>query len=906
MNLKAAFFAIYIATFMISNVFAQETEQDTVSIKTLDSLSTDSTIVGPIINYKEPNKFIINSFDIRGSQYFDKNVIRSITGIFVDQQIDIPGEEITKAIKLLWKQGLFTDVEFRIENVKDNRADLVLYVSEKPRMSNFYFKGIKKGQAEDISKRITALKGKPITPALENNIKNVTIDFYRDKGYLSPTVSFTQVRDTFSVNTSSLYINVDKGKKAKIVAIDIEGVNQLSMSKVRKSMKDTRQKSYIKLFNKSDKEILTNGKRLKRAAYTLANMNMSSVKRFFDDRFILNLFKGKKYNEEKFVKDKRALIDNYNKEGYRDAIITYDTTYINDNQVYIKMKIDEGKRYYFRNIDFKGNAKYSSDILNKVLGIKKGDVYNTELLQKKLNMDPNGADVSSLYYDDGYLFFSIDPKEVGVYGDSIDLEVRITEGPQATIRKVIIEGNDKTSEHVIRRELRTMPGEKFSRSDLIRSQREIANLGFFDPEATQVVPIPHPEDGTVDIKYVVAEKSADQIELSAGWGGSQGIIGTLGLSFNNFSLRNIKDKKAWTPLPTGDGQKLSLRVQSNGKQYQTYSMSFTEPWLGGRKPNALSFSAFRSRYQLLNYSTNKAYGRQVTNGASLALATRLKFPDDYFIFQAALNYQNYKLVNFTEKIYSENTTIENGNFNNLNLQLTLSRNSIDQPIYPASGSNISVSGQFTLPYSLFRKDDFYADVSVDQKWKWVEYHKWRMTFDWYQALDKKNKLVFKTSAKFGFLGQYNKKVGLSPFERFEVGGNGLPSNIVLFGQDIISQRGYGVYSDDGGDAIFNKFTMELRYPFSLNPSATIYGLVFAEAGNSYRTFKNYDPFQLNKAVGIGIRAYLPMFGLLGVDYGIRFDQPRNDTDNQIKSAKGFFDYIAKNGAFSIILGFEPE
>ena len=907
MNFKTAIIALSIVAFFTGKLSAQEAERDSSSIAKQLILSADSLKPGDIINYKDPVKYTINSFDIKGSQYFDKNIIRSLTGIFVNQEIEIPGEEITKAIKILWKQGLFTDVEFRIENVQGNKVDLVLYVNEKPRMSNYYFKGIKKGQADDISKKITSLKGKPITPALENNIKNVVLDFYKEKGYLSPKVSFREAADTFSVNTASLYVNVDKGKKAKIVSIEIEGVEQVSVSKVRKSMKDTRQKSQVKLFNKSDKEILTDGKRLKRALYTLANMNIGSIKRFFEDRFILNLFKGAKFKEDKFNTDKRALIDYYNKEGYRDAIITYDTTYINENnEVFIKIKIDEGKRYYFRNIEFKGNAKYSADILKKVLGIKKGDVYNTELLQKKLNMDPNGADVSSLYYDDGYLFFSIDPKEVGVYGDSIDLEVRITEGPQATIRNIIIEGNDKTSEHVIRRELRTMPGEKFSRSDLIRSQREIANLGFFDPEATQVVPIPHPEDGTVDIKYVVAEKSADQIELSAGWGGAQGIIGTLGLSFNNFSLRNIKDKKAWTPLPTGDGQKLSIRVQSNGKQYQTYSMSFTEPWLGGRKPNALSFSAFRSRYQLINYSTNKAYGRQVTNGATLALATRLKFPDDYFIFQAAVNYQNYKLVNFTERIYSENTTIENGNFNNLNFQLTLSRNSIDQPIYPASGSNVSVSGQFTLPYSLFRKDGFYADAPIDQKWKWVEYHKWRMNFEWYQPLDKKNKLVFKTSAKFGFLGQYNKKVGLSPFERFEVGGNGLPSNIVLFGQDIISQRGYGVYSDDGGDAIFNKFTMELRYPFSLNPSATIYGLVFAEAGNSYRTFKNYDPFRLNKAVGIGLRAFLPMFGLLGVDYGIRFDQPRNDEDNRIKSAKGFFDYIAKNGSFSIILGFEPE
>ncbi|MCZ2394140.1 MAG: BamA/TamA family outer membrane protein [Chitinophagales bacterium] len=908
MNRIKHLFALYIILLIAGNSWAEESENqidtDSVAITTQHEEATEEQTP---VDFKDPKKYTINKFDIIGSQYFDKNIIRSITGIYVEQEIELPGDEIAKAIKTLWKQGLFTDVEFRIDNIKGDRVDLYLYVTEKPRMSNYYFKGIKKGQAEDISKKITNLKGRPITPSLENSIRNSVLEFYKEKGYLSPSILFNPVQDSFALNTASLYIDVKKGAKAKISSIEFEGVEQLSEGKVRKAMKDTHQKSAIKLFNSSDKKILTDKKRLKKALYTVSNLNYQSIKKFFDKRVTISLFKGTKFNEEKYIADKRAIIDLYNKEGYRDASIVFDTVYMPEsNDIKIKIKIEEGKKYYFRNIDFKGNAKYSNELLSKVLGIKKGDVYNTELLQKKLNMDPNGADISSLYYDDGYLFFSVDPKEMGIYGDSIDLEIRISEGPQANIKNVIIEGNDKTSENVIRRELRTLPGQKFSRTDLIRSQREIANLGFFDPQATQVVPVPNPQDGTVDIKYVVSEKSADQIELSAGWGGAQGIIGTLGLSFNNFSIKNIKDKKAWTPLPTGDGQKLSIRVQSNGKQYQTYNFSFTEPWLGGRKPNALSFSAFRSRYQLMNYSTNKAYGSQITNGASVALGTRLKFPDDYFIFQTSLNYQNYALNNFSERIYSEKTTIENGNFNNLNLRLTLSRNSLDQPLYPTSGSNVSLSGQFTLPYSLFRKDDYYKDINVEDKWKWVEYHKWRMTIDWYQALDKKNKLVFRAAAKFGFLGYYSKKTGLSPFERFEVGGNGLPSNIVLFGQDIISQRGYGVYSDGGGDAIFNKFTMELRYPFSLNPSATIYGLVFAEAGNSYRNFGSYDPFRLNKSVGLGIRAFLPMFGLLGVDYGIRFDQPKNDEDNRIQSAKGFFDYIAKNGSFTIILGFEPE
>jgi outer membrane protein insertion porin family len=875
----------------------------TMSAQEVDSVTAEKP--RPLIDYKEPKTLKVGGFNVEGVQYFDKNIIRSMAGIYVDQEIEVPGDDLAKAIKTLWKQGLFSDVEFRVDTIIDGKVFLTLYATERPRMSNYFFKGIKKGQSEEIGKKITDLKGRPITASLENTITNIIEDFYREKGYLTPKVEFITRTDTFAINTASLYIDVDRGVKAKISSIEFEGVEELALGKVRKTLKDTRQKSSFDLFKPEDKDILKKGN-IKNVLYKLANLNIATAREFFAERVTISLFKGAKYNEEKFYADKRALIDFYNSKGYRDARITYDTVYMpNDKEVKIKIKIEEGKQYYFRNIEFKGNAKYSADVLTKVLSIKKGDVYNTQLLNQKLNMDPGGADVSSLYYDDGYLFFSIEPKEVGIFGDSIDLEIRISEGPQATIRNVIIEGNDKTHDHVIRRELRTLPGQKFSRTDLIRSQREIANLGFFDPQATEVVPIPNPQDGTVDIRYRVEEKSADQIELSAGWGGVQGIIGTLGLAFNNFSIKNIPNPKAWSPLPTGDGQKFSIRMQSNGKRFQTYNLSFTEPWLGGRKPNALSFSAFRSRFQLIDIN-NQVTGNQITNGVSLALGTRLKVPDDFFIFQASLNYQNYGLNNFRERIFSENATIENGSFNNINLRLSLSRNSLDQPLYPANGSNVSISGQFTPPYSLFRSNSFYKDIDLEDKYRWVEYHKWRITVDWFQALDKKNKLVFRAAAKFGFIGYYNKITGLAPFERFQVGGNGLPSNIILFGQDIISQRGYGVYSDQGGDAIFNKFTMELRYPLSLNPSATIYGLVFAEGGNSYRSFSTYNPFQLNRSVGLGIRAFLPMFGLLGVDYGIRFDQPRTDADNRIEKAKGIFDYIAKNGMFTIILGFEPE
>ncbi|MCB0503166.1 MAG: BamA/TamA family outer membrane protein, partial [Bacteroidetes bacterium] len=635
--------------------------------------------------------------------------------------------------------------------------------------------------------------------------------------------------------------------------------------------------------------------------YTAANLNIASIQNFFSSRTNPNIFKSSKFNEDLYESDKRELISYYNSIGYRDAKIVRDTFYyVDEANIKIEIYLEEGNRYRFRNITWKGNAKYSDETLAKILGIKKGDIYNSALLQQRLELDPSGADVSSLYYDDGYLFFQVTPKEVAVVDDSIDIEIRISEGPQATIKNVIIKGNDKTNEHVIRRELRTKPGEKFSRTDLIRSQREIANLGFFDAEQIGVVPIPNPADGTVDIEYTVVEKSADQIELSAGWGGSQGLIGTLGLSFNNFSLKNMFKKGTWSPLPTGDGQKFSLRIQSNGKRYQSYNFSFTEPWLGGKRKNPFTVSFFRTRFQRLD-ANNDATGSQITNGTTVAIGTQLKKPDDNFFFQGSLSYQNYKLNTFGTVV--GDVVIQDGNFNNFSIGLTLARSSLNQTTYPSRGSNVTLSVNLTPPYSLFKKDQNFDDVPAEEKYKWVEYHKWRFNVDWFVPLDRQDKLVFRAAAKFGFLGSYNKNLGLAPFERFEVGGNGLPQNITLFGTTSIAQRGYNIYSQNGGDALFNKFTLELRYPLSKNPQATIYALMFMEAGNSYDGFKDYNPFKLNKSVGIGVRAFLPFFGLLGFDYGVRFDSAPG---SPITPANGFFDYIGKNGEFSIILGFEPE
>ncbi len=852
-----------------------------------------------LMNYKEPKKFKVAAMDIVGTQFLDKSIIRSLTGIKVGESITVPGDDITKCIKNLWKQGLFGDIKVYASKVEGDSIFLTVSVLEKPRLNDITIKGIKKGDADEIKKKLEVLRGKPLTDALKTNIRNTVIDQYEDKSFLNPIIDITEKKDEGLVNSSSLLVVVDKGSKVKIDDIEFVGRVNGELSKMRKAMKDTRERSKVELRIKDGR---SRKQKAKDGIYSLVNLNSNSVKSFFQERFRLT-FKGSKFNERKYEADKQSLISYYNNNGYRDAKIVTDTVVNNDNgNVSIRIELNEGPRYYFRNITYKGNAKFPDETLNKVLNIKKGDVYNAELLQKRLSMDPEGGDISSLYYDDGYLFFSINPVEIAVENDSIDIEIRINEGPQATIKNIIIEGNDKTNEHVIRREIRTYPGDKFSRSDLIRSQREIANLGFFDPQETRVEPIPNPSDGTVDIKYVVKEKSADQVELSAGWGGqSGGLIGTLGLKFNNFSLRNIVNKKAWSPLPSGDGQQLTVRVESNGKRYQNYNFSFTEPWLGGKKPNAFTVAAFRSRIQ--DVYDRQVLGKQITNGFSVSLGTRLKKPDDFFIIQAAANYYGYQLDNFSNRYFVNNTPLSTGKFSNLNFKLALSRNSINQPVFPTGGAKVELSLQFTPPYSLFRKDNNFDGQTIAEKYKLIEYHKWKFSVDWYQSLGK-SKLVLRAAAKFGFLGTYNKRLGITPFERFEVGGNGIPSNVTLFGTDIIAHRGYeGAYSTSGGDPVYNKFLLELRYPFSLNPSATIYGIAFFEAANTYTTFKDYNPFKLKKSVGLGVRAILPMFGLIGIDYGIRFDSANG---SPLKQYNGFFDYIGKNGNISFILGFEPE
>jgi len=637
----------------------------------------------------------------------------------------------------------------------------------------------------------------------------------------------------------------------------------------------------------------------------------TKILEYLDPWFRFKLFSSAKFNEKKYLEDKEKVLEFYNSLGYRDAVIEADTQYYDQKgRLNVSMKVNEGNKYYFGKMTWKGNTKYPDSILNMLLGINRGDTYNLEVLNKKLGkqLSPEGGDISSLYMDDGYLFFSVNPVETSVYNDTIDHEIRIQEGPQATIKNVNISGNDKTKEYVIRRELRTIPGEKFSRSDLIRSQREIINLGYFDQEKLGMNPVPNQDDGTVDINYSVEEKSSDQLELSAGWGGGIGLTGTLGVTFNNFSIKNIWKKSSWDPLPTGDGQKLSLRFQSNGRFFRSLNFSFTEPWLGGKKRNSFTFNVFNTKftnaYNPFTGLFDRAYSDSSylsTSGVTIALGKQLKWPDDFFSLVTSLSYIQYKAKNYA--IFPSFST---GVSNNFNLKFALQRTSIDQPIFPRSGSNMLLSAAFTPPWSYIR------GVNNKDIFKLVEYHKWRFNAEWFVPVgkpageDKSRQFVMRMAAKYGFIGRYNREVPISPFERFQVGDAGLTNNFGVLGYDIIAHRGYPVYENsdpkinpDRQNAsnfftIFNKYSLEMRYPFVTNPSSTIYGLAFYEAANGWYSFKEWNPFRLRRAMGVGVRFFLPMFGLLGFDYGIGLD--RITATSRLRDAS----------RFTFMLGFEPE
>lgn len=841
----------------------------------------------------QQKEYEIGGITVSGAQYLDEDLLLAVTGLSVGMKVRLPNDEtVAKAIRNLWKQELFADVEIQITRFIGDKVFLNIAVEERPRLSRYNFKGIKSGEAKELKGKISLVRDKVVTEATKKEAIVRITNFYTEKGYGRVRVSVQEKIDTLGINKAMLTFIIDKGNKTHINQINIAGNDHESDVRLKKTLKSTKEMTRITLYPADKVSVYgTNERSFSKYVKTYGFMSPSRTLEALDPYFRFKLFASSKFNSQKFEDDKQALVAYYNGQGYRDAAVAADTVYAVENgNVNIDLRVKEGHKYYFGDIVWKGNTKYSNEQLSKVLGIKRGDVYNQQLLETRIGrqLSPEGGeDVSSLYMDDGYLFFNIDPVETSIDGDTINYEMRITEGSQATIRDVNIAGNDRTNEHVIRRELRTVPGNKFSRADLIRSQREIANLGFFDQEKIGILPKPHPEDGTVDIDYTVVEKSSDQLQLSAGFGGGISFYGNIGVMFSNFSVRNILKPKFWDPLPVGDGQKFSVNLQSNGRFYNSFNTSFTEPWLGGRKPNALTVNFTYSRFSAGGFGAdpNASFLRMI--GGGVAMSKRLKWPDDFFVLTYGLFYNNYRL-----KDYALIPGFSNGYSNDLYGKLVIARNSIDQPLYPRSGSNISLTLQFTPPYSAFSGTDFSGE-STDRKYKWIEYHKYRFTADWYQRIA--GNLVLRFNTKYGFLGYYNNSLGYAPFNRFQLGGDGLSGYSFFIGRDIISQRGYDVYTSDA--VIFNKYSLELRYPFSLSPTATIFGLAFVDAANAWGNFKQYNPFQLNRDAGLGIRVFLPMFGLLGLDYGVGFD--RYNPQAGVTGLKG----MAK---FTFMLGFEPD
>ena len=869
-NYMKILFILCISCSLFSNLSAQETNEFIPDFATLD--------------YSEPKQYKIGAVNVIGAERRDGNAIKSITGLREGKTITLPSQELTNGIKKLWNLGLFSDVSLVLDSLTETDVYLTIKLVEQPILSRIVFKDFNKNKTEKLTEELG--NSPRIGGIVTSNAKTIAANKIRvhfvEKGFLDTDVTVNEIKDTIRENSVVLVFSVDKKDRVKIDNIEFVGNEFVKDRKLRKLMKGTKRKG--------------------------------------------TFLKKSKFIKEKFEEDKKKIIQHYAKNGYSDALITGDSIWRNDEGlVNLQIKISEGVQYKVGNISWKGNSIYTEDQLKSVLGISKGNIFNPEELSERLEFSLDGRDISSLYMDNGYLFFNIDPKQVAIRKDTIDLEMRIYEGPQATIDRVIIKGNDRTHEHVIRRILRTKPGEKFSRSQIVRSQREIINLGYFDPEALDMQTPVNYERGTVDIIYTVQERPSDQLELSAGYGGFQGLIGTLGVTFNNFSIQNIGNKASWSPLPTGDGQRLSLRIQSNSRFFSSYNFSFTEPWLGGKKPNSFSVGLAASSFDNSSFNAGKLSILRLFAG----LGTQLKWPDDFFVSSTQVSIENISLDNYTRFF------VRDGSFKNFSISQTISRSSVSNPMFPMSGSKISLLLKFTPPYSLFKSDDFFtigdseaaellrienggrgvrnklegaaaqdfiASKELEKKFEFLEYHKWRFDAEWY--FNPIGKLVFMTQAKMGYLGNYNSAIGDAPFERFELGGDGLSNqNVGIQGTDIVALRGYETEDIDpnvrssGGGTIFNKFTAELRYPLSTNPNSTIYTSLFFQAGNQWNDFSDYNPFDLKRTVGAGVRVFLPMFGLLGFDYGFGLDKSVDGNPNPSFGALG---------KFSIILGFEPD
>ena len=831
----------------------------------------------------DSKKYEIGDIKITGNVSYNENTIIAFTGLKKGDEVYIPGNRISKMLKKLWDLGLFSDINLYITNVHNgNIADLELEIQEVPELAEVKIQGLKKKSAqEDLIKEDNLKPGVKVTENLISTTKNYIQNKYKKDGYFNTKVAINTipVKDTTGVSKVNMVVNVDRGEKVKVDEIDFEGNEKFSDAKLRKAMKNTKQKNFFRFWKRS------------------------------------------KYIADKFDEDKTKIIDKYKEKGYRDARIVSDTLIRKDPEtVALKMNIQEGDKYYIGNIDFIGNTVYSDQQLARILKIQKGDAYNGVLLQKQIDEQgkPDALNIANLYKNNGYLFAQISPVETKVYNDTIDFEIRIIEGKEAFFNNVSVVGNDKTKDHVIYRELRTKPGQKYNQSNVLRTIRELGQLGFFD--AQKIVPNfknVDPNEGTLDMEYSVEEAGASQIELQGGYGGG-GFVGTLGLSFNNFSLSGIFDKDAYKPLPMGDGQTLSLRAQAS-IYYQTYSLSFVEPWLGGKKPVSFSTSFSFTRQFQYNYLTRKADKSQSFDilGINVGLAKRLQWPDDFFTLSQAVGFQRYNLHNFNTGLF----TFGNGYSNNLTYTLGISRdNTRVNPIFPTGGSQFSMTAKFTPPYSLWNGVD-YANLKnqqkfqlqdkngnllnadgtrlrpgdtpvtdqakIDQeKFKWLEFYKIKFDASWYTTLFSfggDSNLVLKTHAEYGFLGAYNHDRGIPPFERFYLGGDGLGS-YSLDGREAISLRGYpnqsvvpldrssiSQASNQDGATIYNKYSLELRFPITLKPAASIYTLTFLEAGASYDNFRDFNPFQLNRSAGVGLRIYMPQFGLLGIDFGYGFD-----------------------------------
>ena len=857
-------------------------------------LLNSSSILAQETKLENGKEYILAKVEVTGKISYNEQTVNTFTGLEKGQSIIVPGEDISVAIKKLWKLGLFSDVNFYVSEIRGDSIYLELNINELPKLSDVKIKGVKKSKSEELIKETDLKKGKIVNENLLTTTKYYIENKYKKDGFYNTKVAINTIPDSLATEVK-MVVTIDKGSKVKISTIEFEGNEKISDTKLKKAFKNTKVKNPIRFF------------------------------------------KASKYIKEKYKEDLNTVVNKYKENGYRDARIVSDSVIYNNkkNTIAIKVNLEEGRKYYFGDIRYLGNTVYTDRQLNAILGIKKGDVYNGTILQERIadQTKPDGEDLTNLYQNNGYLFSSINPVEIRTVNDTIDFEIRVTEGPIAYFNKITVVGNDKTNDHVIYRELRTKPGQKYSKEDLIRSIREIGQLGFFDPEAIKPdFKNVDPQAGTVDIEYNVVEKGSSQVELQGGYGGG-GFIGTLGLSFNNFSVRNIFKKDAYKPLPMKKKKKMALRLQGSS-YFRTYSLSFSEPWLGGKKPVSFSSSFSYSKQFLYNYQTRDVTKDQSFNIIALTagIAKRLTVPDDYFVLSQGLSFQYYDLNNYNTGLF----TFGNGASRNLTYSIGLTRNSKGvNPIYPTSGSEFSVSAKLTLPYSAFNGVDYgdlgnqkqyklkydpndsgiqiqatsdgqvaipgdylveteagsriYETVGtdwerasadqgkVDQKrFNWLEYYKIKFKGDWYTRVW--DKLVLRTLGEFGYMGAYNSERGVVPFERFYLGGDGL-ANFSLDGREVIQLRGYpnnslspvNANGEQLGATVYNKFSLELRYPITLNQSASIYALTFLEAGSSYNDFKSYNPFNLQRSAGLGLRVFMPAFGLLGIDFAHGFD-----------------------------------